>query len=279
MTTQGFGTTNQKREVVISALQDVSTLIGKPTTERLIHGDLIAPGLGLLGDALTIEQRAQDIKKGIFKVLVLGEFNHGKSTLVNAMLGDKMLPVKALPSTAVITVLVHGEQDEIAVYEVGQERPRIISWDQFAKEFTLTIKDRLAIQNHQYVDRFQHVEYVQITRSHPLLANGLRIIDSPGLAEHISRTRITSHYLRQAQAMIFVLDAVQPLSQYEREFINSLGETRLNHVFFVVNRIDLLEEELNETKTWVQSSLQDYFLSEENRFDEALSFRKTKRLD
>src|SRR5690348_504505 len=115
----GFSATQQKVQALLAVLRDAARLIGEPgqTPIALNTGGQIVPGLGLNSDAASLVIRAADIEQGIFKVLVLGEFKNGKSTLLNAMLGHKTLPARAAPATAIITELVYGEREDVAIFE------------------------------------------------------------------------------------------------------------------------------------------------------------------
>jgi GTP-binding protein EngB required for normal cell division len=277
MSSPGFRTTQQKVQALISAMRDLATLIGEPGQAPLAlkTGFNVKPGLGLTGDAASLTIRAKDMEQGIFKVLVLGEFKNGKSTLLNAMLGHKTLPARAAPTTAIITELVYGSREEVAVYESGNDGPRLLSWDNFIREFQLSERDVQALKQQQYLDRFQHVEYAQLECLHPFCANGVRLIDSPGLGEHISRTRVTTNFLKQSQAVIFVLNALSILTEAERAYIERLGTGQMQNVFFVVNRVNQIDQsEVANIQDWVRRSLQHHFLDEQGQFDEALYQRR-----
>src|SRR5689334_14201144 len=53
---------------------------------------------------------AETLKGGIFRLMLLGDMKRGKSTLLNALLGQDLLPARATPCTAIITVLRFGEE-------------------------------------------------------------------------------------------------------------------------------------------------------------------------
>lgn len=53
--------------------------------------------LGNEGRCAQLEETAEDLDRDDFKVLVLGEFKRGKSTLINALLGAEVLPAFTLP--------------------------------------------------------------------------------------------------------------------------------------------------------------------------------------
>jgi GTPase SAR1 family protein len=278
MSQNGYQSAKEKSEKVSAILRDISLLIGQPQNQSisLETGGEIVPGLGFNGDAVALTKRAHDIQQGIFNLIVLGEFKNGKSTLLNAMLGDKTLPAKSTPCTAIITILVQGAGKQIAIYESEQEQPRFLSWEAFKSEFQLTKEDQETLDKEGYIDRFKNIEYAQIESLHPLCKNGVKVIDSPGLKENINRTRVTTKYLKQAQAVIFVLIATKILSEDEREFIEKAFEPgRLDNVFFIVNRInDIDEDEVDEIKDYVKAGLKKHFLKNNGKFDEEFYNRR-----
>lgn len=268
---EGFVNFGVKLERVSSALRNIAILIGECQEEYFIleSGETVQAGLGLTSETNVLNNRANDVQQGICKLIVLGEFKHGKSTLLNAMLGSKKLPAKTTPATAIITVLVYGKNDGVAIYEANKEEPRQIAWQSFVKEFQLGIEDRESLANKNFINRFQNIKYAQVECQSSLCKSGVRLIDSPGLAEHISRTKVTTEFLKQSQAVIFVLNATQILGQNEREFIdNNFPPGRINNVFFVVNRIDQVEEEeIEEIKDYVRDYLQDYYIKDTGEVD------------
>jgi predicted GTPase len=66
---------------------------------------IMAEHLDLPDEAQKLVRRAQQVRDDCFRVVVVGEFKRGKSTLLNAMLGDLILPQKVTECTAVITLI------------------------------------------------------------------------------------------------------------------------------------------------------------------------------
>lgn len=283
MSSEGYGAATEIREHVTRTLKDIAVLIGEGRDEPYTTdtGSTVVPGLGMREDAAALTLRAADLAGGLFKILVLGEFKNGKSTLLNSMLGAKTLPAKAAPATAIITMLVYGDNPDVAVYEAGASQPRMVPWDAFVQEFQLTREDSETLQDRGTVDRFAHIAYAQIECRHPICAHGVKLIDSPGLGEHISRTRVSTDFLKQSQAVILVLNATRILGQEERSFIErALGEGRLPHVFFVVNRINQVDQDsVEEIKRWVESTLAHHFLDESGAFDRDFYERRVYFVD
>ncbi|HEY9692450.1 MAG TPA: dynamin family protein [Oculatellaceae cyanobacterium] len=261
---EGFDHTADLFQNAELVLRQISALIGERSSEpiELLSGESILPGLGLVNDATALIARADDIHQGVFKLIVIGEFKHGKSTLLNAMLGGKVLPVSAVPATAVITMLVAGDNQRVEIYDVGKEQPRVMSLEAFNQEFRLTPQDIETINRQGFLDRFQNIQYAKIECQHGLCSQGVRLIDSPGLAEQSTRTKVATNFFEQSQAAIFVLYAKQQLGEGEREFIKTHFKPGfIDHVFFVVNQIDLIDEdEVESVKDYFRVYLKDYFL-------------------
>ena len=93
-----------------------------------------------------------------------------------------------------------------------------------------------------------------------LLKEGVEIIDSPGLNEAETRTRVTMDYLSKADAILFVLNAIQLCSMDEMNFIeNNLKAYGFTDPFFIVNRYDLIPENQKEgIKRFAEMKLAEY---------------------
>lgn len=242
----GYDDFASKKTVLIDALRETATLVGESNGREIsLNGAKITPGLGLESEALTLNAHAKDLREGIFKVLIFGGFNNGKSTLLNAMLRDKLLPTDVLECTAVITVLVYGEGNQVEVYEVGKEKPRPpISARDFIREFKVTDEDRESLKNDGIIDRFENIEYAKVQCRSQLCSEGVRIIDAPGLGATFTRERVANNYLREAHATILMLDALRLLDITEKSFIRQeFLPGQVDNVFFVVNKMNLLNTE------------------------------------
>ena len=284
MNTGTYSSAKEKSDEMAAILRDMSLLIGQERglASNLETGGNIVSGLGFISNAHALAVRAQDIQQGIFKIIVLGEFKHGKSTLLNSMLGGRVLAARATPCTAIVTMLVYGDSNNVSVYKNGNEIPQVMSLDAFNAEYQLTKEDQEKLNEQGFTYRFQDIDYAQIDCQHSLCANGVRLIDSPGLKESTSRTKITTRFLRQAQAIIFVLNATQIISEDERQFIKeNLGKGRLTNIFFVINKINLVDEfEVDDIKKYVKLGLEECFTDEATgEFDQNLYNRRVFYVD
>lgn len=276
-----FEKAKERINVVINSVQQLSQLVGNETKEQILQtpsGISFHPGLGMVSESESLIQRADDLRKGSFRILVMGEFKNGKSTTLNAMLGEDLLPAKVTPATSVITFIVQGDRKTVRVHErIGDEiKVREIDLIAFKNEFTITKDDQVTLRSKNKLDRFANVQFVEMESNYPLVQNSVALIDSPGLAERESRTKVTRNYLSRVEAIILVLRADQILSEDERAFIASLGSNRLERVFILVNRINLIPaNEINDLKDFVCEGLQEYYCKPgTNEFDPELYKRR-----
>ena len=233
-----------KNECLISALQQVATFVGEKQT---VYGQEVGLGMTLQHDLLM--QQAQDIHDGIFRVVVMGAFTTGKSTLINALVGKRILPESSLPSTAILTFIQYGEDvDNVEVHfkdtidENGafvKGKVETLSKEEFFNEYRYTNEDNREFIETGQVRRFVAVDYAIMRSSLELMHNGVCIIDSPGLEDKTVATELSLSMAKQAQAIIYVCGE-RGLDDRDRSYIEEhfLGCTR--NVFFVMNRIDLI---------------------------------------
>jgi ribosome biogenesis GTPase A len=188
-----------------------------------------------------IEERIPALVSGKLSMVVLGEFNHGKSTAINALLGRSILPTGITPTTAVITHVVQGNGPVRAVFEEHSEQ---IDQEQLRQLLT--------------TDAPNDLRFVEIPVEAEILQNGLFIVDTPGVND-ISRQKveITYGYVPRADVVVYVLDATQALKKSEITFIQDrLVRSAQKRLFFLLGKIDALtSDELSEVRTHVESRI------------------------
>jgi small GTP-binding protein len=221
--------------------------------------------LGALAERAGLAYVARDIRETRlpkldderFTVVVLGEFNHGKSTFINALLGAPVMPTGITPTTAVLAHVMHGPRATATL--VGDDGAR----KQIAGE---ALADWLTVEGQAHQGKgdgktdsktatFHHIE---LTQPAALLESQLTIVDTPGVNDiNEQRAEITYGYLPRADAAVFLLDATQILTASERQFLEEriLRSTR-DRLLFVVAKTDLLDEaELAETLAFAKKHL------------------------
>jgi GTPase Era involved in 16S rRNA processing/uncharacterized tellurite resistance protein B-like protein len=199
-----------------------------------------------------IKETSDKLQSQCFRVVVVGEFSKGKSTLLNALLGEEIQPVRDLPCSGTVTILKYGsEKRVICRYKDGRDEEEI-SPEQYQEK--ASISEEAALVSAE--DEIAKSEIAEIVFEHPeleLCRNGVEIIDSPGLNEAEERTLVTQEVLKKADAVIFLTHAQSVLTNKEQELLKDLKK-ELNYgkedegaknIFVVVNFFDLLRGEVS----------------------------------
>lgn len=192
---------------------------------------------------------SRKLESQCFRVAVVGEFSKGKSTLLNALLGEEIQPVRDIPCSGTVTVLKYGPQQRvICKYKNGREEE--ISPQQYKEKASISEEAALG----SFGDEIVNSEIKEIIFEHPnleLCTNGVEIIDSPGLNEQAERTLVTEQVLKTTDAVIFLTHAQNALTEKERELLLYLkkelnpgkDDEAAKSIFVLVNFADLLRRE------------------------------------
>ena len=236
-----------KNECLISTLKQVATLVGEKKTE-----DEHEVGLGLSLQHDLLMRQAQDIHDGIFRVVVMGAFTTGKSSLINALVGKRILPESALPSTAILTFIQYGEDMDCVelhfkdtVDETGnmlKGRVEMLSQEDFFNEYRYNNDDNREFIETGLVKRFETVDFAIIRCSLELMHNGVCIVDSPGLEDKATATELSLRMAKQAQAIVYVCSE-RGFDDRDRKYFEEHFMGCPRNVFFVMNRIDLISSQ------------------------------------
>jgi GTP-binding protein EngB required for normal cell division len=169
------------------------------------------------------------LRTGRFVVSVVGEFKRGKSTLVNALLREEVVPTGVLPLTAVSTEMSYGEPSATVEHLDGSCRQ--IDRGSLAEYVT----EELNPGNTKQVAR------VTLTGRWPLLRGGVVLVDTPGVGSiHQHNTEAARQALLDADGAVVVFSADSPLSDTERNMLVEL-RARQARTFFVLNKVDHLD--------------------------------------
>jgi hypothetical protein len=193
---------------------------------------------------------ARRVAEGRFVVLLLGCFSSGKSSLLNAMLGQPVLPVKVNPCTAILTEVTYGATPSVTVrWRDGREENWVV--EAFVQQFQLHTDEGAA--GSEAADRFGDVERATVRWPLPLLQHGVVVVDTPGLDDDPTRTARTLASLPDADAVIFVLSATRFLSELERRTLRQdLLPLGLRNLFFPVTMVDLLDALVSDPAAEIQ---------------------------
>ena len=179
---------------------------------------------------------------------IVGEFNAGKSTLLNALLGEDLLPVGVLPTTAHQGVVRFGPRRAARVYFTDDH-------DIKAEECDFEKASELMRENAEEIERIEFVF------PHPSL-RALEYWDTPGFnAIEERHEAVAERALNNAEAILWVMDANQVLSQTQFELIDRVknGDEK---IVVVINKVDRLQnpDDVQELVDYVTENIGDDIL-------------------
>lgn len=165
-------------------------------------------------------------------VAILGQFKAGKSSFINSLIGESVLPVGVVPVTTVICRLQYGPQRKAVVTFFNNSRSEIELGS--LDEFTSEAKNPSNNKNVEMVD----IELPSL-EEYP----GLRFVDTPGLGSVFAYHHATSeNWLPEVGAALLAISSDRPLSENDLRIIRELLRYTPN-VILLLTKTDLLTPE------------------------------------
>lgn len=204
-----------------------------------------------------------------FVVLVMGMYSSGKSSLINALLGESLLPSGFLPATAVLCQLEFSEKKEIIVYQkadvFGDMPPIVLSNpDRQTLSKYASIDNELGLNCKRFGSNRIESSYQKLVIRWPLdiLKDGVVLVDSPGLNDPYNNDYITHNYLPAADAVIYVMNALTGYSDEDRKQLLALNEKGMRNIVFACTYFDQVQksglEEAARTQAFLCSNALRY---------------------
>jgi len=231
---------------VAKARHEFARCLGKIATtlnESESEGESASGGLGLKRYTEDIDLARKNLQHGVFRLLILGDMKRGKSTFLNALIGENLLPSDVNPCTAVLTVLRYGPQKKVTVYFKEGKLPEQIDFQTFKQQYTIEAGEAKKLEDEKKI-AFPNVNYAVVEYPLPLLEKGIEIVDSPGLNDTEARNELSLSYINNSHAILFVFRADQPVTMTERRYLENYIKGRGLTVFFLINAWDEIRKAL-----------------------------------
>ena len=182
-----------------------------------------------------ISSLLQSLEQRKFRVAIVGEFNRGKTSFVNALLGREVLPADYIPTTASINRITYNDTPN--AYIIMRDGKRIsIEISELANYVTKLSKE--SAEQAALIDEAV-VEYPSF-----FCRNGVDLIDTPGMNDETPMNQITISKLEDIDIAIITIDASMPFSMTECSFTAQLLESKqVCQIIIVITKIDLVEAE------------------------------------
>jgi predicted GTPase len=197
-----------------------------------------ADSLALEKTRSSIEETLDKAVKEHFEVAVVGEFKRGKSTIINAILGEDVLPSDVLPATAALNRITYSAEPFVIVeYKDGRE----------VRVPVEKLSDYVTKLTYESEKTAENVKQATVYYDTAFCKNNVDIIDTPGLNDDEQMTNVTLSILPEIDAAVFVISANSPFSQFEKEFLeNKMLTSDLGRIIFAVNCFGTFSKEDEE---------------------------------
>lgn len=180
------------------------------------------------------------LTEGRFHLAVLGQFKRGKSTLLNALLGDDLLPTDILPVTAIPTFISYGAEVSVRIFFTNQPDATVFT-PSGDKSLTVFLQDYVTESGNPHNQR--QVARVEISHPSELLKQGVVLIDTPGIGSTLKHnTEVAHQFLPQCDAALFLVSPDPPITEMELDYLEQI-KLHLPRTFYLLNKIDFLEEQ------------------------------------
>lgn len=218
-----------------SSWYDLAAATGRLCTEH--------PALAeLLRDAITASSEFDQP----LLVAVMGEFSSGKSTFVNAFVGDDVAPTGITPTTATVNIIKYGRK----------RGGRVVYRDNTSRELDSSeLRDALSSIDDNEARRVLHVEILMPIE----VLERVNIVDTPGLNSILpEHEAVARGFLQRADAVIWLFTSNQAGKSSERKALNSISDQGVR-VLGVLNKIDQLAgDQVDEIISYVNQELAEW---------------------
>ena len=221
-----------------------SELLALATNQKNIIGQI------KMDDIQSEGTKQGDVVKGLverlsndkLRVLIVGRFSAGKSTFINALVGEKLLPATPTPTTGVLCKISYAEEHNKKVTLYPKENTangRRMPFDIEVSALEDYIKiDHISDAESEVTSQYQRMELFWPL---DLCANGVELIDSVGLDDPDSRDSITLNYATSVDAVLYVMSSLNCNSKKDLDTIGLLRSLGYQSLFFVITYYDQIK--------------------------------------
>ena len=191
---------------------------------------------------MSVKTAGTIIQQEQYDVVVCGEVKKGKSSFINALMGDEVLPTNTQVATSQVFRIINSDTEEYSLVFTDGQRQRISRQD-LSRYGSQVDADLYG----EPIFRGRQLDYIEVKHPIPSLPKSVALIDTPGIgALYAAHEQITRNYLSKAAAVIFIIDPKNPIVVKEREFIESALKVT-KQIMFVMTKMDNYDEHVIAT--------------------------------
>jgi GTPase Era involved in 16S rRNA processing len=194
-----------------------------------------------------LQRLLADIEEDYYTIVVVGEFKNGKSTFINSLLGEDLVPRDITPTTAAIHALFYREKPSLQVVYSNSD----------IEESELSNK---ALQRYTASGTYQadDINHIKVFTPAELLKNRVILVDTPGVNDvNEQRANVTHQFMPKADAVIFLTSLEAGIRSTEAEFLENYVLKNVSNLIYVANFMDRIDEDdIDETIEFVERRIQ-----------------------
>lgn len=179
----------------------------------------------------------KSIEESDFSIVIVGEFSAGKSTFLNALMGEKLLPSFSSETTATINYLKHiSKVNGDHTLEIKYKDPN--KPNKYTQATTEEIEKNVSTRGKNVVSE---IDNVTLYLNSPLLENGITLVDSPGLnGTEGGHAEVTENQIEKSHACVYMFSAPKPGAKTDFETLSNLIN-QFDNIFLVLTQIDVIK--------------------------------------
>lgn len=177
-----------------------------------------------------------------YDVVVCGEVKKGKSSFINALMGEEVLPTNTQVATSQVCRIINSDKEEYNLVFTDSTRKPITKAElsKYGSQVDADMYGEPIFRNHQ-------LDYIEVKHPIPALPKQVALVDTPGIgAVYAAHEQITRNYLNKAAAVIFIIDPKNPIVAQEKAFIESALKVT-KRILFVMTKMDNYDEGVIQT--------------------------------
>jgi len=199
-----------------------------------------------------------------FLVVSVGAFKTGKSTLLNALAGRRVCPMRSTPYTARLTrvLAARGERETIEIHFKAERPPETVDFSESALTELVSMKGQ--------GKRLEEVASVDVAvkPSGLLVQPGVVLVDTPGLESGFDEhDKITREFLPRADLILLYFTAKQALGAKERDFLLAHPEVLKKSIVVLTHADAVPADELDEVIEHVRQRLKETVLGQDRELE------------
>lgn len=185
-----------------------------------------------------LTQSIDKLKTNNYHVLIAGEAKRGKSSFINAMIGQNILPVNDKITTAQAFKINHSEDESFFLRFIDGTAKEI------KKEELIKYGSQESINKQTGIAEVEgkEIDFIEVNTNASFLPHNITLVDTPGMGSlYASHAYVTNRFVPDADAVIFLMDTNRPVLESEISFLKKIVKITSN-IFFVLSKIDTVDE-------------------------------------